>query len=1025
MNDEATQLLQLGKDEMVGKEWHSLGYKFINQQGVELSLDKHPIIEAIKTSKRVKNEIVGIVHSNIRGVLWTNVSITVENRDDTQQVFMYITDVSKAMQSNIACDEIIDSIKLGTWSWDIQTDEACYSEQWASMLGYTLEELRPFTIDVWRQLVHPDDLKAYDALLQKHFSRMVEECEAVVRMRHKDGHWEWIRDIGRVTQWSESGVSLYMTGVHQNISDYKEKELRLSQKVDYERILSDISSKFISSNNIDKTILESFGQLASLNQASRVYLFMLNDDAITMSNTHEWCATGVTAQKHNLQDLPLSTFPWWIEQLSKGEVINISDVSKMVPEAKAEREILEFQGVKSILVLPIFLSKSLIGFVGFDDVATSDSWSIKDVHLLSTTASIFSYALEKQLYEKELKKNYENFRAYFDTNSDFVMILNEGGEIMEVNKRVTEELGYSNEDLLGKHVLMLHPPEVRDEAAGIVNDMIAGRTHSCPLPLLAKNGEQILVETSVSKGLWNNEKALFGISKDVSEKALSIKKFEQLFDNIPVIAALTDLATGKYIEVNKVFSEKLGFTFDEAAGFSPTDLSVMDTDTCSLIVQELSTHGFIRGLETVFYHKDGTPVEVLLSATRISLLDQNYNLKLATDISQPKQYERELYEAKIKAEESDRLKSAFLATMNHELRTPLNHIIGFSDMLPDMTEDDSIKEFSKLIHKSGLNLLSIIEDVFDLAMMDQSKINLREEDVYIRDIYLELKNILQACVAESGKSNQLRLDYKINSSIVTKRIVTDKSKIMQVVSNIIKNAVKFTHKGAIALELVLEESKMLSIVIKDTGIGIPEDKQNIIFEFFRQVDDSHTRQYEGIGIGLAISQKIADAMGGQISLKSYPDVGSEFKFTFPINFYDEQLVHSSVENEDATIPSLSGTKILLVEDDPVGMGMIETMLLPTNCTLLKAINGLEALKMMFEHPSIQLVLMDLKMPVMDGFEATKRIREQKTNLPIIALTAYSLQKDKEKAMLAGCDDILTKPVNRLMLLKKIESFLEN
>ena len=416
-------------------------------------------------------------------------------------------------------------------------------------------------------------------------------------------------------------------------------------------------------------------------------------------------------------------------------------------------------------------------------------------------------------------------------------------------------------------------------------------------------------------------------------------------------------------------------------------------------------------------------MHVLLSATRIYLLDKIYRLTLATDITENIKNHQQLLEAKTKAEESDHLKSAFLATMNHELRTPLNHIIGFSDMLPDMTEDASIKEFSKIIHKSGLNLLNIIEDIFDLAMMDQSKVQLREESVFIRDIYLDLKKQLQETLSKTDKIKDIHLDYKINSNIVSKMIVTDKSKVMQVVTNLINNAVKFTHKGEISLEFVLEASDKLSILIKDTGIGIPENKQHIIFEFFRQVDDSHTRVYDGIGIGLAISQKIATAMGGEISLKSEPKEGSEFKFTFPIRFHEEQLLSTEKNTYQYITPDLSGKKILIVEDDQVGMEVIVSMISPTQCDIIKATNGFNAVKVVMDNPTIDLVLMDLKMPLMDGFEATKFIRQEFPSLPVIALTAYSMQKEKEKAFDAGCNDVLTKPVNRVLLLKKIEDLL--
>ena len=1027
-NKQVEQILKINLTEITGRKWDNLSFKVVNKQGIEYSVENHPVLESLLAGRDVKDQIVGIVHPENRDVIWINTTTVFKPAEsgcntEQSQAIMYLSDISDIIKTTVTVESVIENLKLGTWQWDLETDVLIYNKQWAEMLGYTLEEHPPSNIAAWQKLIHPDDFKIMEDSLFGHFQGKNSQYYCEIRLLHKNGHWVWVRHIGKVTLWSDTGKPLYMYGTHQNISDYKINELILSWKIEYGEILSDISSKFIGANNIDATILESFGKLGSLNQASRVYLFMLDTEKGTMSNTHEWCAKGVSAHKDMLQDLPLAEFPWWIKELSNGEIINVSDVSKMLPEAKAEKEILEYQGVKSILVLPIRVKQKLVGFIGFDNVLSSENWSINDIDLLLTTASVFSYALERQSSERELNKSYLNLRAYFDLNSDFVMILNEQGEIVEVNNLVKEKLGYKDEDIIGKHLLMLHSSDDGDESSHIIQAMIENKTGSCSRPIFCKNGQQILVETSVTKGLWDGKQALFCICKDISERIFSEEKFEKIFHNIPTIATLTDLETNQYTEINRVFYEKLGFSIQEAIGSNAAKLLGMEPRICHQLSSGFSENGFLRDVETVIYHKDGTPIHVLLSATTIYLLDKNYRLTLITDISESKKNELQLIEAKVKAEESDRLKSAFLATMNHELRTPLNHIIGFSDMLPNMTEDTSIKEFSKIIHKSGLNLLKIIEDIFDLAMMDQSEIRLREESVYIRDLYLELKKQLQETLSETDKANNIQLEFKINSSIVAKRLITDKSKVMQVVSNLINNAIKFTHQGKISLEFIIEADTMLSILIKDTGIGIPEDKQDIIFEFFRQVDDSHTRIYDGIGIGLAISQKIANVMGGEISLKSESGIGSEFKFSFPIKFHEEQLLSTEENIVQYITPVLLRKKILIVEDDLVGMEVIVNMISPTKCEIIKAANGYIAVKKVIDDPTIDLVLMDLKMPLMDGFEATKFIRQELPSLPVIALTAYSMQKEKLKALDAGCCDILTKPINKVLLLKKIEDLL--
>ncbi|MCP4295846.1 MAG: hypothetical protein GY786_09590, partial [Proteobacteria bacterium] len=240
------------------------------------------------------------------------------------------------------------------------------------------------------------------------------------------------------------------------------------------------------------------------------------------------------------------------------------------------------------------------------------------------------------------------------------------------------------------------------------------------------------------------------------------------------------------------------------------------------------------------------------------------------------------------------------------------------DMIPDMTDDEGIKEFSNHIHKSGSNLLNIIEDIFNLAMIEQSEVTVRKNEVYIRDIYLELKQQLQEILTDSQKTDTINLNFKIDSEIVSRRILTDRSKVMQVMANLIKNAVKYTHRGTIGLEVHLGDEDHLMFSIHDTGIGISKDKHQLIFDFFRQGDDTHTRQHGGVGIGLAISQRIARAMGGHISVESEAGEGSVFSFILSMEPAEENSLELEVsENRQAEKEQLdlSGAKVLLVEDD--------------------------------------------------------------------------------------------------------------
>ncbi len=235
------------------------------------------------------------------------------------------TNITDKIEKNTNLLRIIDNANLGTWEWNIQTGETIFNEQWAKIVGYTLEELSPVSINTWEKLSHPDDLKKSNEKLNAHFSGKTAQYQCEARMRHKNGQWVWVLDTGKVTQWTEEGKPLLMSGVHQEITERKQAELQLYQKLETEKLLSEISSDFIHTTDIDASIIESFAKLGAITQASRIYLFMLDADEGTMSNTHEWCAEGVSAEKDNLQNLPLSIFPWWINKLYNKEIIDIPD----------------------------------------------------------------------------------------------------------------------------------------------------------------------------------------------------------------------------------------------------------------------------------------------------------------------------------------------------------------------------------------------------------------------------------------------------------------------------------------------------------------------------------------------------------------------------------------------------------------------------------------------------------------------------------------------------------------------------
>ncbi len=386
-----------------------------------------------------------------------------------------------------------------------------------------------------------------------------------------------------------------------------------------------------------------------------------------------------------------------------------------------------------------------------------------------------------------------------------------------------------------------------------------------------------------------------------------------------------------------------------------------------------------------------------------------------------KRTEIELIKAKEHAEESDRLKSAFLATMSHELRTPLNAIIGFSGIIGQGMDSSEQEEYIRIINRSGKNLLNIIEDLFNISMIESGDIRVEMEHFSFDKFRNQLNEILYSEIKSMDKPN-LAIHYSPDPSNQDIYLFTDQNKLLQIFSNILKNAVKFTQNGSIEYGYSVGNGKEITFFIKDTGIGIAPELQKVIFEKFRQADETFTRKFGGTGLGLSISKRLTELLNGNIWVESEPGQGSVFHFMIPCR---DLSWHSSRGggNENQVLGFLHNKTILLVEDEESNFLLIKTILKHSDATLLWAKNGKEGIEMIDTHEDISLVLMDIKMPVMDGYEATRMSKTIRPKLPVIAMTAHALYGDEEKAFESGFDNYIPKPINKSLLFTILEQYL--
>ena len=435
------------------------------------------------------------------------------------------------------------------------------------------------------------------------------------------------------------------------------------------------------------------------------------------------------------------------------------------------------------------------------------------------------------------------------------------------------------------------------------------------------------------------------------------------------------------------------------------------------IVEALKKDGSVNDFEIILIIRDGTLIPCSISAKMTFDVNGNPEKIIGSlrNITERKKVEEELIRAKDKAEESDRLKTAFLHNISHEIRTPMNAIVGFSTLLSEPDGDvQSRQSYTEVIMQSSDHLLSIITDIVDISNIEANLVKAVENDVNVNTI---LKSVFNKYCLQAARMN-LELSFFPDLSDSDAVILTDGTKLTQILSNLVNNAFKFTAEGFIRFGYLVKND-FLEFFVTDSGIGIPEEHYSLIFDRFYKVENSKSSMFEGTGLGLAISKAYVELIGGRIWVSSEVGTGSSFFFTIPFhkqNTKVENMTKDSVQ-QDYDFPER--ITILVAEDVDSNFKLIQFFLSKSNVNILRAKDGKEAVAKVSSE-KIDLVLMDIKMPVMDGYTATKIIRETNKNIPIIAQTAYA--DDNDVAMSCGCSSFISKPFDRHGLLKAIRAF---
>jgi PAS domain S-box-containing protein len=966
-NDSFKKILGYSREELLGKTSLEMNIWVNPAKRKEMmgALRKQGFIKDMETRFRCKNGtfITGLFSAQLI-TLQGNEFITSEIRDIT-----YIKQAEEALrESRLLFENLAKISPTGIFRADARGKTTYVNPRWCEITGLSFEQA---TSKGWADILLPNER---EELLARWMNNMATKTSSKEKLRivRPDGTIRWV--LGYAIPEIHNGRFVSYVGTITDITDLVKAEQALRESENKYRSLAETSSDLILSFDVK-------GKLTFLSPVVKKITGYSVDEVLHRS-FWEFIAPEYIEST--------------IEKFNRG--VKGADIPLY------EIELIHKNGKR----IPLELNVTSL----FDADGNT-------IGRLAVARDI----TDRKKAEKALRESENKYRSLAEASTDMIATYDLEGRITYVNPVVKRVLGYTPEELEGKMFYNLTSKKNQNNLIEIFKKRVKNQAPPLlELDLIHKNGKTVPVEVNPTS-IFNAEGEIIerlSIVRDITVRKRAEKNL-LLRDkalNSAANAIIITSVDGTIEWTNEAFTSLTGYTIGEALGKRTKDLieSNQQDKTFFDNLNKTVLSGQVWKGEIIDKRKDGTfyTVEEIITPVTNEKGEVEHLIGIMTDITERKKAERELREAKEAAEESSRLKSAFLANMNHEIRTPMNAIMGFSELMLEASSEEK-ENYAQIVNKSAGQLMNLIDDVIFLSRLQSEKLPVKKMIFYPVDLINEI--FLMFDLPEMKKNLQLQTLIPEDAGTVT--MYSDASKIRQVMTNFTSNAIKYTSRGYVKLGFEMHENSILFFV-EDSGMGVPEEEQQHIFRAFYRGNLAVSSAIRGTGLGLNIAKELVELMDGTIGVISQPGKGSRFYFTLPY-----ETPELSVADEGMRKPKLGKWKdlnILIAEDDETNYLYLEILLRDKVNRVDRAQNGQEAVEMAQQN-MYSLILMDLKMPVMSGNEATREIKKLFPHLPVIATTAYATQEEKESALAAGCDDYLSKPINKADITALIDKYV--